>query len=96
MKRLEGKESKLLLGLECKFELELSLDLRRGSLPPKTWVPSRAKIPRNKKSRTRRETMASILLMSEARRFCKDLQYLERLCDRVKLKNERNLKTQFK
>ena len=77
MKRLEGKESKLLLGLECNCEWLSACDLRRGNLPPKTWVPSRAKIPRNKKSRTRRETMASILLMSEARRFCKRLQYLE-------------------
>ena len=78
VKRLEGKESKLLLGLECKFESESSFDLRRGNLPPKTWVPRRAKIPRNKNSRTRRDTMASILLMSEARRFCNDLQYLEK------------------
>lgn len=76
MKRLEGNESKLLLGLLCKFELRLLRDLRKGNLPPKTWVPKRAKMPKNKKSRTRRETMASMLLMSEARRFCKDLQYL--------------------
>ena len=77
MKRLEGNESKLLLGLECKFELRLDLDLRMGNLPPKTWVPKRAKMPKNRKSRTSSETIASMLLMSEPRRFCKDLQYLK-------------------
>ena len=78
MKRLEGNESKLLLGLECKLELPTPiLDFRIGILPPKTWVPKRAKIPRNKNRRTRSETMASILLMSEAKRFCNFFQYLE-------------------
>ena len=33
-------------------------------------------MPRKRKRRTRRETMASTLLMSEAKRFCRDLQYL--------------------
>ena len=77
MKRLEGNESKLLLGLKCLFELNLA-NLRMGNLPPKTWVPNRAKMPRNKKRRRRSDTMASMLLISEARRFCNDLQYLER------------------
>ena len=77
MKRLEGNESKLLLGLVRKFELDLSEALRMGNLPPKTWVPKRAKMPRNKKRRTRSDTMASMLLISEARRFCNDLQYLK-------------------
>lgn len=76
VKRLEEKESKLLLGL---VKRSLSLDLRIGNLPPKTWVPKRAKIPRNKNRRTRRDTMASILLTKEARRNCNDLQYLERI-----------------
>ena len=78
MKRLEGNESKLLLGLECTLEFPGPiLDFRVGNLPPKTWVPKRAKIPRNKNRSTRSEIMASILLMSEASRFCNFFQYLE-------------------
>ena len=80
MKRLEENESKLRLGLECKLEMlpmPIILDLRMGILPPKTWVPKRAKIPRNKNRRTRSETMASMLLISEAKRFCNFFQYLE-------------------
>ena len=46
------------------------------NLPPNTWVPSSAKMLRKRKRRTRSETMASTLLMSEARRFWSDLQYL--------------------
>jgi hypothetical protein len=78
VKRAEENESKLLLGLECNFEMPMPiLDFRTGNLPPKTWVPKRAKIPRNKNRRTRSEIMASILLMSEASRFCNFFQYLE-------------------
>ena len=39
------------------------------NLPPKTWVPRRAKMPRKRKRRTRRETIASIELISEPSRF---------------------------
>ena len=52
--------------------------LRTGNFPPKTWVPRRAKIPRNRKRRTRRDTMASIELINEAKRFWSDLQYLKK------------------
>ncbi len=78
MKKLEVNESKLLIGLACLFRKPNLANLRMGNLPPKTWVPNRAKMPRNKKRRRRSDTMASMLLISEARRFCNDLQYLER------------------
>ena len=73
MYRLLAKESKLALGLVTDART-----LRTLNLPPNTWVPSRAKMPRNRKSKTSRETMASIELMREASRFCKDFQYLQR------------------
>ena len=70
VKKLWEKESKLLLGL-CRVRSP-----RLVNLPPNTWVPSSAKMLRKRKRRTRSETMASTLFMSEARRFWSDLQYL--------------------
>ena len=46
------------------------------NLLPKICVPRSAKMPRKRKSSTRSEKMASIELISEASRFCKDFQYL--------------------
>ena len=51
---------------------------RDGNFPPNSWDPRSAKIPRNKKSRTSRDTIASILFVRETNRFCNFLQYLFR------------------
>ena len=40
-----------------------------------TWVPRRAKMPRKRKRRTRREAMASMEEMRDLSRFCRDFQY---------------------
>lgn len=53
---------------------------RDGNLPPKSCDPSRAKIPRNRKSRTSRDTIASILFVRDSKRFCNFLQYLLMIC----------------
>ena len=55
------------------------VDFRSLNFPPKTWVPKRAKIPRKRKRRTRRETIASIELIRDAKRFWRDFQYLNLL-----------------
>ncbi len=64
MYRLLKKESKFALGVNTEAST-----LRTLNFPPKTWVPKRAKIPRKRKSKTNNDTIASILLIREARRF---------------------------
>ena len=50
---------------------------------------------RKRKRRTRRDTIASTLLISEARRFCSDLQYLtnKRRRKKMQLPSETNVAT---
>lgn len=59
------------------LDVQLRCIWRDGNLPPKSWEPSSAKIPRNRKSRTRRDTIASILFVRDTKRFCNFLQYLK-------------------
>ena len=49
---------------------------RSLNLAPNSCVPSSAKMPRKRKSRTRSEIMASIELIREPSKFCRDFQYL--------------------
>ena len=47
----------------------------QNKIKSKTCVPSRAKMPRKRKRRTRREAMASMEEISDLSKFCRDFQY---------------------
>jgi len=63
------KLSKLLLGL--------SLKLSKLNLPPKTCIPSSAKMTMNKKSNSNRDAIDWMELSKEATRLERDRQYLK-------------------